>query len=150
MKIKNILTNLSVIVTGLMVALAIGEIGVRIISPQRTGPVEFAAHPELGDIMFPNQKGRRTLPGVYDYTYSNNSLGFRGSREYGDRKSCCRIMVLGDSMTYGVGVNDDQTFASRLEKDLSASNGPVEVINAGSAGKGTPRGTRPTTARRCS
>lgn len=118
MKVKNLLLKIISVVAGFIIALGIAEIGVRIISPQWTGPVEFAADPVLGDIMFPNRQGRRTLPGVYDYTYHNNSLGLRGTREYGEKKSGCRILLLGDSLTYGIGVNDDQTFGSLMEKAL--------------------------------
>jgi hypothetical protein len=40
-------------------------------------------------------------------------------------------MFLGDSFTYGVGVNDDQTFCYLVEKQLLAMGLKVEVINAG-------------------
>ena len=45
--------------------------------------------------------------------------------------------MLGDSFTYGFGVNDDQTFAQHLEQYLRQRNLPAEVINAGNPGKGT-------------
>jgi hypothetical protein len=48
-----------------------------------------------------------------------------------------RVLFLGDSFTYGLGVNDDQTFAVRVEKDLRADRLSVEVMNAGAFGKGT-------------
>lgn len=86
--------------------------------------------------MVPHRKGIRTLPGVYRYAYSNNSLGFRGSREYQEKGNKYRILLLGDSFAYGLGVNDDQTFAYLMEKQLSTPSRPVEVVNAGCAGKG--------------
>jgi hypothetical protein len=126
------------VLLGLLVALAVAEVAVRLISPQEVGPVRFACHPELGDIPVPGQQGERRLPGVFTFRYSNNSLGWRGRREYREVKPTdYRVLFLGDSFTYGLGVNDDQTFAAQVEKDLRAGLGSVEVMNAGCPGKGT-------------
>jgi hypothetical protein len=106
--------------------------------PQEVGPIRFAFNPELGEIPVPYQKGIRHFPGVYTFAYNNNSLGMRGSREYQEKKETeYRILMLGDSFTYGFGVNDDQTFAALVEKDLRADRLSVEVLNAGCPGKGT-------------
>jgi hypothetical protein len=121
-----------------LVAFAVAEVAVRLISPQEVGPVRFACHPELGEIPVPGQQGERRIPGVYSFRYSNNSLGWRGRREYREAKQTdYRVLFLGDSFTYGIGVNDDQTFASRVEKNLRADRMSVEVMNAGCPGKGT-------------
>jgi hypothetical protein len=118
----------------LTVALALAEVLLRMLWPQQTGPVQFVYDPIRGAIPVPNQRARRILPGVYDYTYSNNSLGLRGAREYAERQAeKNRILTLGDSFTYGIGVNDDQTFASLLEQIMS----DCEVINGGNGGTGT-------------
>jgi hypothetical protein len=65
---------------------------------------------------------------------TTNSLGFRGPelrpREPRDRT---RVLVLGDSFTYGVGVEDDATFSARL----AASDPGLEVLNAGVNGYAT-------------
>ncbi len=136
--IKIIVFRFIAIVLGFIIAFSIGELGIRIISPQETGPIQFAFNNELGEIPVPNQHGRRTLPGVYDYTYSNNSYGFRGHKEYTfEKTSNFRVLFLGDSFTYGIGVNDDQTFAYHIENNLSDFLGSVEVINSGNGGKGT-------------
>jgi hypothetical protein len=121
-----------------LVAFAVAEVAVRLISPQEVGPVRFACHPELGEIPVPGQQGERRIPGVYSFRYSNNSLGWRGRREYREAKQAdYRVLFLGDSFTYGTGVNDDQTFAALVEKDLRADQVSVEVMNAGCPGKGT-------------
>ena len=123
---------------GFLVAFLLAEVAVRLISPQEVGPVRFACNPELGEIPVPGQQGERKIPGVYSFRYSNNSLGWRGRREYREAKQTdYRVLFLGDSFTYGTGVNDDQTFAARVEKDLRAGRMSVEVLNAGAPGKGT-------------
>ena len=121
-----------------LVAFAVAEVAVRHFSPQEVGPVRFACLPELGDIPVPGQQGERRFPGVFTFRYSNNSLGWRGRREYRETKPTdYRVLFLGDSFTYGLGVNDDQTFAAQVEKDLRADRLSVEVLNAGAPGKGT-------------
>jgi hypothetical protein len=122
-----------------MVALAGAETALRLFAPQPTGPVQYAWNPELGQVQVPHQKGRRTIPGVYSYSYTNNSMGIRGTEEYaaGRRPGVRRILLLGDSFTYGVGVDDEQTFAVRLERILDSTDAKTEVINAGVGGTGT-------------
>ncbi len=120
-----------------LVAFAVAEVAVRHISPQEVGPVRFACLPELGDIPVPGQQGERRFPGVFTFRYSNNSLGWRGRREYRETKPTdYRVLFLGDSFTYGLGVNDDQTFAAQVEKDLRADRLSVEVMNAGCSRQG--------------
>jgi hypothetical protein len=121
-----------------LVAFAVAEVAVRLISPQGVGPRQFVFNPELGEIPVPLQHGVEDYPGVFRFTYRNNSLGWRGRREYREaRQTDYRVLFLGDSFTYGTGVNDDQTFAALVEKDLRADRMSVEVINAGCPGKGT-------------
>jgi hypothetical protein len=126
------------VLCALVVAFALAEVAVRLISPQEVGPVRFACDPELGEIPVPGQRGERRIPGVYTFSYSNNSLGWRGRREYREVKPTeFRVFFLGDSFTYGTGVNDDQTFVARVEQDLRADKLSVEMLNAGCPGKGT-------------
>jgi hypothetical protein len=123
---------------GFLVAFALAEAAVRVLSPQEVGPVRFGFSSDLGTIPVPGQHGVRQLPGVYTFAYHNNSLGWRGSREYREKKETdYRVLMLGDSFTYGFGVNDDQTFAARVEKDLRACRLSVEVLNGGNPGRGT-------------
>jgi lysophospholipase L1-like esterase len=111
-------------------ALCFCEIALRMFWPQPTGPVQFFFDSVRGAIPTPNQKGRRVVPGIFAYTFSNNSLGLRGP-EIGP-KTHRRILLVGDSFTYGFGVNDDETFAFRLQTMTGD-----EVINGGNGGTGT-------------
>jgi hypothetical protein len=136
--LRNFLYRLIAVIIGGLVAFGLAEIAVRVLSPQETGPPRFAFHPELGEIPVPRQQGRQRHPGGYDFTFSNNSQGFRGGREFGARQpGAFRVLLLGDSFAYGLGVNDDQTFAIQLEHLLREHHPAAEVINAGCPGKGT-------------
>jgi len=119
-------------------AFGVVELYVRYYNPQEVTPIRFVFDPQRGDIPTPNQRGRKIRPGVFDHTYSNNSLGLRGSKEYTyKRQTEHRILFLGDSFTYGFGVNDDQTFPYLTEKRLLKDHLSVEVMNSGCSGKGT-------------
>jgi hypothetical protein len=121
---------------GFLVAFALAEGAVRLFRPQEVGPVRLPVTRK--DIPVPGQQGERWSPGDFRFRYSNNSLGWRGRREYRESKPTdYRVLFLGDSFTYGFGVNDDQTFAVQAEKDLRAGLLSLEVMNAGCPGKGT-------------
>lgn len=70
-----------------------------------------------------------------DFRLSSNSEGMRGNPLHpaGTRK---RILAIGDSTTFGLGVNDPETWPAQLEKILNEhARGEVfEVLNAGYAG----------------
>jgi hypothetical protein len=92
------------------------------------GHLEF--HPTRG---FANKPSVRVEYGKPEYRImlGHNALGFRGrevSRSKAPEK--VRIFALGDSMTYGLGVEDDETYSAILEK----LDPRLEVINAGVAG----------------
>ncbi|HET7292745.1 MAG TPA: hypothetical protein VFM88_09980 [Vicinamibacteria bacterium] len=63
-----------------------------------------------------------------------NSLGFR-DREYpADKGGSFRILGLGDSFAFGVGVEEPMAYLARVEEALRPER--VEVINAGLVGAG--------------
>ncbi len=135
---KSVLLKILGVLVSFIIAFGIAEIAVRTFAPHQVAPVRFAYDPQLAEIPTPGQQGRKILPEVFDHTYSNNSLGFRGKKEYRFEKTTdFRILFLGDSFTYGLGVNDNQTFAYLVEQQLLQDHLSVEVINAGNPGRGT-------------
>src|SRR5262249_34766373 len=69
----------------------------------------------------------------FDTRISINSDGYRGAELR--LKSCAdvRVLTVGDSFTFGFGVNDEETFSARIGKELQDVGLKVEVINAGFA-----------------
>ena len=120
-----------------LAALGVAEIAVRALVSQMSGEVVFGYHEILGAIPLPQHRGVKTPPQGPSYSFSHNSLGFRGSREYPAKQGSYRVLFLGDSFTYGVGVNDDQAFPFLTEEILRAKNYSVETINTGNPGAGT-------------
>ncbi len=79
----------------------------------------------IGHVHKPNAQAK--LMGVLIRT---NSDGFRGPECPVARSTKKRLMFLGDSMTLGWGVEEQDTFTDLLESKLSKI-APTEIINAG-------------------
>jgi hypothetical protein len=85
--------------------------------------------PELGWTLAPGLDGVR-LSGALVHS---NGAGMRGRREYAlEPGAALRVVVLGDSFTFGQCVGDDETFAARLEQRIA----PGEVLNLAVHGYG--------------
>jgi len=67
-----------------------------------------------------------------------NAIGLRGPEVAAKAAGERRVLVLGDSMVFGIGVEDEETFPARLAQRLSRSLGvPVTGGNAGMPANGT-------------
>ena len=102
-------------------------------------PAPETVMPGLGKRLRPGARGTavyRGLGGDPDRTvvYEVNALGFRG-RAFAEEKppGVYRIAMVGDSVTFGTGVDEEQTMARVLERELSARLPArrFEVLNAG-------------------
>lgn len=68
----------------------------------------------------------------YDVGVRINNYGFRGRDIEKEKKpGAIRIMVTGDSFTFGVGAREDETIPFLVEKYLAEEGKRTEVINAG-------------------
>ncbi len=68
------------------------------------------------------------------WTWSINEHGYRGRAHAGGRSAAgARIVFLGDSTTFGMGVNDEETFPACLESLLRKRLGAdgIECVNLG-------------------
>ena len=71
---------------------------------------------------------------LIDFEVTTNSRGYRSPEVRSDRERF-RVLALGNSCTFGLGVDDDETWPVRLEQALRRTVGPAaEVINAGVPG----------------
>jgi hypothetical protein len=88
--------------------------------------------PTKGWALRPGLRGARQPPFA---PVSSNSRGVRGTAEHppGRVPDRWRVVVLGDSFTFGEGVGDDETYPSRLQALLGSD---AEVINLGVHGYG--------------
>jgi lysophospholipase L1-like esterase len=80
--------------------------------------------------------GTRWVPGYQGEWITINSLGFRGEEMTLNKPSeTLRIVIVGSSAAFGVGVRDEEAFTTLLEANLAEQiDQEVEVINAGITG----------------
>ncbi len=96
----------------------------------------FQADPELGFKLTPNFKGDMKVAG-FKTAIDINSYGLRGP-ELNQTKTKKRILFLGDSFTFGYGINEKDTFPRLLARLLNEYHpDSYEVINLGVMGYGT-------------
>jgi len=78
-------------------------------------------HEDLGWRLTPSWKGRHTHHD-FDVRYSVNSYGFRGCPATPAKSNSSMFAVVGDSFTFGLGVNDEETFVCLLNTRKPGSN----------------------------
>lgn len=132
----------------MIIALGIAELVVRTFAPQLTfnqaqfvGLKVFVPSDVATFELLPNST---TEHFGYTSEFNNlvtiNKLGFRGAEISADKGDVFRIMLFGDSMIFGWGVEDNETVPVNLQNYLNQLpvRKKVEVINAGFAGGRSP------------
>ena len=100
----------------------------------------YATRPELRgtmELIFPPRAEQTFTSIEFTYTAHINSLGLR-ERELNPDPGVFRIAAIGDSYTYGWGVEAEQGWLRLLEKNLRDRGYNVETINLGKPGAGPP------------
>ncbi len=145
--VKKIISNILAVLFGFFLSIIIGELIVRVFFPEDGRCYNF-------DINYSNfsphiYKTQKNTSDVYTYLYrtndkrtykvSFNSKGLRDvEHEYKKAKNTFRILGLGDSFTWGTGVELKNTYLKLLERMLNREiRNKVETINAGIPGWGT-------------
>lgn len=129
------LVNLTVMAVAALVPCLIAEAGLRIVAPpadteniwrKLPSPVEWSGQPHAS--------GRHTGVQV-----AFNAFGLRDAeRSPQPAPGTVRVLALGDSVTFGMGVPQDLTYPRQAEALLSRARGaPVEVLNMGMPGYNT-------------
>jgi len=71
---------------------------------------------------------------VAEFSVSTNASRLRGEPIPAEQDGVPRILVVGDSVAFGWGVEDDESWPVALERHLRAKGLPVQVINASMPG----------------
>jgi len=88
-----------------------------------------ASNPEMTFMITPNASFI-----TFGVPFTTNEYGFRDRPTIPSAPTMFRILCLGDSVTYGTGVSNQETFPNQLEAMLQQRAGslmPIDVINAG-------------------
>jgi hypothetical protein len=121
-----------------MIALVFTAIGVVetgfILFDLRTGVFSISRAPDVGFGVRSWTVHHALRPGYSNPAVHINSFGLRSPEVTVPKPAgTIRILLLGDSFTFGMRVKDDETFGRRLEEGLRGKYGtaPVEVVSAG-------------------
>lgn len=138
---KKIVPNMSLCVIGFAAGLLLCEILLRVFYPQGKQSVETAFFiqydPELGWVNKPQSDGlfRSPFPEAKPFQVKINRNGFRGIEHTVKKpEGSKRLIAIGDSVTFGYGVNGSEVFTSHLAERLYGS---YEVLNGGVVGYGS-------------
>ena len=137
-RFKNYLLNVFLVLCGILVSLILIEIGLRIFAPQPkyyNPQYLFTIDEDLGYTLTPNFKGKMRTP----ESTSTIKINSKGLRDYEHKKKkAFTILGLGDSFTFGTGVELEDTYLWRLEDILNKKHGNMyEIVKAGVPGYGT-------------
>jgi lysophospholipase L1-like esterase len=122
--------------TPLLLLLAAAELGLRLAGldgPREAGPglveEQFGITRQDPDLFWSLRPGlARSYRGALVRT---NRLGLRGPEVGEKAPGERRILLLGESTTFGFGVGQDETYAARLQAQLDGEPGRYSVVNAG-------------------
>jgi lysophospholipase L1-like esterase len=138
---KRRLKLLSMLVLAALAVLALAEVAVRAFRPQPAfyaNPGLYVADPFVGHRMRPGLRGVVGNWAEFTTRVRIDSLGIRGPEIGPRRPGVRRVLVLGDSFTFGTGVEEEEAFPARIAALLARDGIPMEGINAGIGGYGVP------------
>ncbi len=142
---RRMIANVLVVLFGTTVALAMGEIVLRVFWPQRS-PVTigmFRPDPDAGFRLQGNYRNEVRTP-EFRAAIRTDAEGYRVPEGKEPPPAVAgRILVVGDSFTFRVGVDAEDAFPELCEKGLAAAGaGPWAVRNGGVGGYGPLRSSR--------
>ncbi len=97
-----------------------------------------APTPGTMELLFPPNSEQSFESAEFKYTAKINAIGLRDNPVGAKKPGTYRIVCIGDSFTYGWGVDIEQTWVKGVEKRLRDKGWDIEVINAGKPGTGPP------------
>ena len=131
---KNAAKNTLLVLGAIVAALALSVLADRLVGLVAPDPVL----PGTMELLFPPKSEQAFESVDFRYTAHINALGLR-EREISPKKAGgCRIIAIGDSYTYGWGVEAGDTWLRQVEQNLEEAGLDVETINLGKPGSGPP------------
>jgi len=127
-----ILKTISVLLS-VFICLMLVELGIKVRMPQEILHPKFGADDKYGIRLPGDKKIRHSKRGKYDLLYSTNSKGFRKNTCIKSGRAKYNIICIGDSYTFGFGVDDAHVYPRLLCEYLGHG---YYVYNFGSPGWG--------------
>ncbi len=121
-----------------IVGLGIAEVFVRVALPQDLEVLSswYVSHPIYRFRHYPNMDTVKSTEGER-YRIRTNRQGLRAEQDEAYESPLeTRIVVHGDSLTFGVGVDNKDTFVHRAQESLRRKMAHIDVLNLGVANSG--------------
>ena len=116
---------LAILIATLLAMLVVFEIVLRTIWPQESMSIHVFG--TIHNLVMPKTTMVEEKPGQWKFTYAINSYGYRGKLVKPSNKYLKpNIVVLGDSNSFGEGVNEGHQYSAVLDREL---DGQYDVIN---------------------
>ena len=140
-RLELIVATLALLGASIVLALGIAELSLRLFPELMPAEAQLRlhwrelhqetvslAHPYLGFVYPPDHEGRfERANGDFAFTYTTDEHGFRNPAPWPER---AEIVVLGDSMAFGYGVDDDAAWTALLADQLPG----LRIVNLGLIG----------------
>lgn len=141
MRLRRVRREIILTVSAIFSSLVIGETAIRAFDPLGISYFEESSRYQLDMVPDPSLvfKHASGLQKVYQgVTVSTNDMGLRDRKVEKKQNDELRILLLGDSVTFGWGVPVEKTFGRRLENILAAKlRHPARIVNSGVGGYNT-------------
>ena len=122
------------IICSTILSLILLEFGMRLMKLKSLRLAAGIEHPHFHHRLNPSET-YHFYSAEFDVHIRTNSYGLRGEDPVIPKPpGTFRILMMGDSFTFGFPVRDEEAFCHLIEEGLRAQGLPVEVINAGVSG----------------
>lgn len=134
-RLRQFALNTLLVVCGVILALIIAELVARQFYKIEGQIQDY--NPLTGTSYKPNRSIQVVSP-EFNVRYETNQLGLRGANIDLENMADCRVLGLGDSFTFGIGVEYEETYLEVMRHSLEQIYEiNIQVINAGHGGWGT-------------
>ncbi|RME83531.1 MAG: SGNH/GDSL hydrolase family protein [Caldilineae bacterium] len=124
----------------LIATLVVLELLIRLLNPTKSLYPRWQISDRYGHTLYPGVTMVDEVPGRWRFEYTINELGYRGEPvPISNRYEKKNIVVLGDSHSFGHGVNDGEEYPAVMDRALADS---YDVINLAVGGYGLPQEIR--------
>ena len=133
-RLKRFAFSALALMMSLLVAMVIGEIAVGIIAPQKTLFPRYVESDEYPVELPANSRLVASQGRLWNFVYTTNELGRRGAFiPKAERYDTVNAVFLGDSFTFGAGVQDGEVYTEVVSMILGPE---YAVVNGGMGGWG--------------
>jgi hypothetical protein len=125
----------TILIVSTLAAMLVGlELMVRFLAPQAYIHPRYQYSERLAQTLVPSTRMVAALPGAWRFVYTTSEYGFRAPTvAVSNRYDRPNVIVLGDSYSFGNGVNDGEEYPAVLGSLLA---GQANVVNLGVPGYG--------------